>query len=64
MIRKFSKSTKFILTFSLFFSLLVSSALAQEVKIPSRGLGFVSDFAGLLKPNDKLIVYYLAGANV
>ena len=53
---KISKSFKLILTFSLFFSLFVSSALAQEVKIPTRGQGYVSDFASLLKPNDKLAI--------
>ena len=56
MTRKFSRSFKFILTFSLFFSLLISSALAIEVKIPTRGQGYVSDFASLLKPNDKLTI--------
>ncbi len=47
---------KCILTLPLVFSLLLSSAVAQEVKIPNRGLGFVSDFAKLLKPNDKLAI--------
>jgi len=56
MIKKFIKLPIFILTFSLLFSLLVSSALAQEVKIPTRGQGYVSDFANLLKPNDKLAI--------
>ncbi|MCK5580252.1 MAG: TPM domain-containing protein [Candidatus Omnitrophica bacterium] len=56
MTKKISKFTKFILTFSLFFSLLVSSTLAQEVKIPTRGQGYVSDFAGLLKPADKMAI--------
>jgi len=41
---------------SLFICLLVSSSFAQEVKIPNKGLGYVSDFAGLLKPNDKLAI--------
>jgi len=56
----FRKSANVILTFSLFFSLLVSCALAQEVKIPPRGTGYVSDFAGLLKPNDKLTIIKFA----
>jgi len=57
---KFSRSFKFILFCSLFFSLTVSSALAKEVKIPTRGQGYVSDFAGLLKPNDKLTIIKFA----
>ena len=56
MTRKFSKSLKLLLTFSLFSSLLISSALAKEVQIPTRGQGYVSDFASLLKPNDKLTI--------
>jgi len=56
MTNKLRKSTKFILISSIFFSLSVSSALAKEVKIPSRGTGYVSDFAGLLKPTDKMTI--------
>ncbi len=50
------KSFKLFLALPLFFSLLVSSASAEEVKIPTRGQGYVSDFANLLKPNDKLAI--------
>jgi len=54
--KNLSKSTQFILTFSLFCVLCVAPALAQEVNIPSRGQDYVSDFAGLLKPDDKMTV--------
>ena len=56
MTRKIAGSFKLILALSLLFSLFVSVSLAQEVKIPSRGIGFVSDFAGLLKPADKMAI--------
>ena len=57
MTKTFSTSFKFILAFSLFFSLLTVSALAQEeATIPSRGQGYVSDFAGLLKQADKTTI--------
>ena len=56
MTKKISKSTKFILTFSFLLSLFISSVMAKEVKIPPRGHGYVSDFAGLLKPTDKLAI--------
>lgn len=49
-----------VLVFSLLFSLFVSSALAKEVDIPSRGQGYVSDFAGLLESSDKIIIIKFA----
>jgi len=53
---KIGKSFRLILALPLLFSLFVSTSLAQEVKIPTRGQGYVSDFASLLKPNDKLAI--------
>lgn len=40
----------------LLFSLLTPSVFAKEVSIPSRGQGYVSDFAGLLTSSDKVII--------
>ena len=44
----------------LLFSICVSAALAKEVNIPSRGQGYVSDFAGLLEPSDKTAIIKFA----
>ena len=54
MIRKVVKPFKLFLALPLLFALFVSTSLAQEVKIPSRGANYVSDFANLLKPADKI----------
>jgi len=56
MTRKIVKSLRLFLAFPLLFFLFISVCLAQEVKIPSRGKGYVSDFAGLLKPADKTTI--------
>ena len=54
------KPFQLFLALPLLFTLFVSTSLAQEVKIPSRGQGYVSDFASLLKPNDKLTIIKFA----
>jgi len=56
MIKNYAKPSKIILALSLLFSLSVSAALAKEVSIPPRGQGYVSDFAGLLEPSDKIAI--------
>ena len=53
---KIIKPFQFFLALPLLFVLFVSTSLAQEVKIPSRGQGYVSDFTGLLKPADKIAI--------
>ena len=53
------KSVKFLillLPLSLLFAIFVSAASAQEIKIPARGMDYVSDFAGLLNPADKMTI--------
>lgn len=61
MIKKFTLLSKAIPALFLVVFLSYSSANAQEVKIPTRGQGYVSDFANLLKPNDKLTITKFAG---
>ena len=56
MTKKIIKYFNFFLILSLFLSLFLSSSFAQQVKIPSRGTEYVSDFAGLLKPSDKMTI--------
>ena len=61
MIKKSAKSFRLFWALPILFSLFVSASSAQEVKIPARGRGFVSDFASLLKPDDKRAITKFAG---
>ncbi len=57
MIKNIGKISKYVLIFA-FSSALFSSAIfaGDAVRIPSRGQGYVNDFAGLLNSSDKLAI--------
>ncbi len=56
MTKKIAKFFRLFLALPLLFSLVVSVSLAQEGEIPSRGTDYVSDFAALLQPADKMTI--------